>query len=188
MPDLKRCAALALVVLAVGTVSASLPSAALSAPAQWSLERAAILVTAQGAVFESGGNSYSVFLPQVGLSYSLTSGMNLVAIAERDFQSHLTVGRLGARFLVSKFGQGALGLGADAVFYADDGRARLGLRKDTSWEASVHGEWPVARYAKRGDEAQGPAALFLCASASRDVQNELSTLRLGLRYQLVGGR
>lgn len=160
-----------------------------AAPAQWDFKRAAVVISGQAAVFEHQGIHQSVFLPQIGLSYNLTSGMNLVAICERDFQSKLTVGRVGARFLLSKIGPNvALGAGADVVTYADDGRAALSLHKDTSWQASLDADVVVARYKPAPGKEIGPAALFLVGSLSHDVQNELSTARIALRYQAVGGR
>lgn len=171
------CAAL---VLAATCVGASRSGAA---PPQWSLQRASIVLTAQGAVFDHDGQpTISSFLPSLGLSYSATSAMSLVAIAERDFVRKLTVGRLGARFRVANLGDGAIGLGIDGVFYADEGRKVLALAKETSWQASVHGEFPVAHYKNNA------TMLFLTTSAAFDPNNSLRVYRGGLRFQLVGGR
>jgi hypothetical protein len=147
------------------------------------LDRAAIVLTAQAASFQPDGSSNTnAFLPSLGLSYSLTSEMSLIGAVERDFPDHLTVSRAGARFHIADFGEGSVGLGAALVNYSDDGRKVLALKKDTAFEASAHGSWPVSHY------DNGATCFWLVASASRDLDNGLTTIKGGLRWQVVGGR
>ncbi len=154
-----------------------------SAPPSWSLDRASLVLDAGAGVFKpDDAKQIESFLPQLGLSYSLTSKMSLIGAVERDFASKLTVSRAGARFLIAPMGQGQVGIGADLVNYADEGRDALNLSKDTSWSASIRGSWPVSKY------KNGATRFLLVGSCERDPQNALTSLRLGLRFQLVGGR
>jgi hypothetical protein len=154
-----------------------------AAPAQWSFQRASVVLTAGAAQFDVNESpTVNAFLPGLGLSYSLTSQMSLVGVVERDVARDLTLGRAGARLHIADVGQGDVGFGADLVAYGDNGRKYLNLQKETSFQASLNGAWPVSRY------KNGATCFWLVGSASYDPQNLLKTYRAGLRWQAIGGR
>jgi hypothetical protein len=153
-----------------------------ASPPTWSIKRASVVLTAGAAQFDvHDAPSLNAFLPGIGLSYSLTSQMSLIGTVERDFSRDLTIARAGARLHIADVGQGDVGFGADLVGYSDNGRRYLNLEKETSFQASLNGAWPVSRY------RNGATCFWLVGSASYDPQNLLKTYRAGLRWQAVGG-
>jgi hypothetical protein len=171
---------LAVAVLGLATMCGTRAEAA---PPTWSLQRAAVVVTAGVAQFDVNESpTVNAFLPGLGISYSLTSQMSLVGVVERDFARDLTIARAGARLHIADIGQGDVGFGADLVAYADNGRKYLNLQKETSFQASLNGAWPVSHY------KNGATCFWLVGSASYDPQNLLKTYRAGLRWQAIGGR
>lgn len=151
---------------------------AMSAPATWSFARASLGVHATGAITNDAGTQTSAFLPGAYLSYSLTSGVSLAGVVDEDFARHLTIGSAGIRFLVMKSERGQIGLGANLLGYGD-ARAS-GIKEPTSWSGSIHGSWAAAR-------SSGRTLLWGIASASYDPENDRKEVRVGLRYQVVGG-
>ena len=162
--------------LVLGLLAYTAPAGA--APATWSLSRASFGIDAKAAVLESPERS-SAFLPGAYLSWSATSQLSLAATIERDFSEHLTIGQLGARFLVARMSEGQLAAGVNLVGYGDEGAE--GFLKPTSWNASLHGSYPVW-------QRNGATVAWGIASASYDSDNSLGIYRLGLRYQGIGGR
>lgn len=152
---------------------------ATASPARWSFERASIGLDAKAAVTEAGGQS-SAFLPGAYLSYSLTSQVSLAGTIERDFAGRLTIARGGVRFPIFHLdgGNGRVTAAANLVSYSDEGAA--GIVDQTSWEAAVNGSWRLA-------ESEGQTILWGIASAAFDPENDRSTYRLGVRWQMLGG-
>lgn len=146
-------------------------------PKALSLDRAALVVTAQGASFNQ---QTPVFLPSVGVSYSITSALSGGVLAEHDFHAGGSIVKAALRAHVADFGSGAVGLG---VNYA---RGLGAYEQPWSWSASVHGDFPVAR-GRPNFTGQGRVLLWLVTSAERDLHNDTSILRLGLRGQIWGG-
>lgn len=168
---------LLLAVLALAVAVSGGPGTCEASPPSWSLTRASVVVTAQGAQIE--GRSY--FLPAVGLSYSLTSQLSLIGETSHEFPTEGTINRLGARLHAASFGTGgAVGLGVNWVSY--QAPRLLAVSHEQSWTATIHAAFPVARW------KNGATALWGVASAERDPQNELTTYRLGMRAQLLGGK
>lgn len=178
MRNLTRLMLAVLVLLAAETSGGS--GIASAAPPTWSFQRASLSVDAKGGVFDKDDAQRTAFLPGIALSYSATSQLSLVGTIERDFPEHLSIGQAGMRFLVFQNDRGQLAGGLNAVFYGDDGAAIY--EKPTSWNGGIFGSWAAAR-AKNGQ-----TILFAIASATRDVENDLTLVRIGLRYQVIGGR
>lgn len=170
-------AAIALLVLVVS--SGTLAPPATASPPTWSLHRASLGVHATGAVTNDSDVQSSAFYPGAYLSWSATSGLSLAATYDRDFARHLSIGQAGIRFLLLKSDRGQVGLGANLVGYGDEGAA--GLEEPTSWTASLHGSWSAAK------AKNGATLLWGIASASYDPENDRREVRVGLRYQLIGG-
>lgn len=148
-----------------------------ASPARWSLSRASLGLDAKAAITEPAVTS--AFLGGAYLSYSLTSNLSVAAIVERDFAGKLTIFRAGARFPIMQVGEGRVTAGGGLVSYADEGAA--GIVEPTSWDASLHGSWPIAT------ASDGSTTFWGVGSASYDTENARSTYRLGIRWQAVGG-
>lgn len=171
---------LAAVLALGGILLLSAFGAAHAAPATWSLDRASLGLDAKGAVTDASGSRSTAFLPGVYLSWSATSQLSVAATVEQDFASNLTLSRAGARFLIAHMGDGGqVGAGASIVGYSGDGAASI--VEPTSWEASLHGSYPVF-------ESAGRTVVWGILSASFDPENERQTYRVGLRWQAIGGR
>lgn len=169
---------LALGLAVVGLLG--LPSVGLASPATWSLERLSLGADAKGAVLDADGVRSTAFLPGVYLSWSATSQLSVAGTFERDFARDVNVARGGVRFLIARMGDGGqVGAGAGVVGYSGAGSA--GVAEPTSWEASLHGAYPVW-------ESGGRTAAWGIVSASFDPENGAQVFKVGLRAQLVGGR
>ncbi len=89
------------------------------------------------------------------------------------------MGRVGARAKIAHFGSdGVVYLGGGWVHYDNV----PGAEKKESWEASVHGAWPLAR------DRLGRIRASLIASVTHDPGEQLTTCRLGARLHLLGGK
>lgn len=172
---------LRLVALALLSVFLALP--AVAAPARWSIERASLGFTASGAVFDREGVRTEAFLPDAYLTYNLTSQMTLAGLVERDFARHTTIGKAGVRFAVykSEMSGARVYAGANIVGYGDEGATAL-VSKATSWDAQLGASYPV------WTEYSGATRAWGIVQIAHDSQNALTTARIGLRYQLIGGR
>ena len=169
---------LAVAVVFVGIAGTLSPVAA--APPSWSFDRASFGIDAKGTWGHSGdAPNASAFLPGAYLSYSVTSQLSAAATFERDFPTHLNIAQAGARFLVFKNDRGQVAGAVNLVSYSDDGSSTV--LKPTSWNAAVNGSWAAVR-AKNGQ-----TTVFAIASASYDPDNDLSLIRVGLRWQVLGG-
>lgn len=153
---------------------------AVAAPPTWDFARASLGVHATGAITNTEGTQTSAFYPGAYLSWSATSGLSLAGTYDRDFARHLSVAQAGIRFLVHKSERGQVGFGANLVAYGDDGSA--GFKEPTSWNASLHGSWSTFR------AKNGTTLMWGIASASYDPENTRGEVRIGLRYQILGGR
>ena len=167
---------LGLLLLAMGALIS--PALCGAAPAQWSIDRLSFGLDAQGAQFD--GTNLSSFLPGAYLSYSATSGLSLAGTVQRDFARHTTIGKGGFRFRVLDGQRGNVAIGANLVGYGDQ-TAWLGIVKPTSWETTVNGAYDVY-------QVNGRTILWGIAGASYDKANNVKEVRVGLRWQLVGGR
>lgn len=155
-----------------------LPTLALGQPAQWSLQRTSFGLDAKAALLDNGAHT-SAFLPGAYLSWSATSQFSLAGTVEYDFTSDLVISRAGGRFLVARMGDGGqIGAGASLVGYSGDGA--VGVAEPTSWEASLHGSYPVA-------ESSGRTVLWGVLSARYDPENTRALYTIGLRWQAIGG-
>ena len=165
----------------VAFLAVSTLGAAHAAPAQWSLDRASLGVDAKAAILNTPAEQRSIFLPGAYLSYSLTSVLSLAGTVERDFQGHMTLGRAGFRFALARVGDGGrLWGGLNVVGYGDEGAA--GIVEPTSWEAVAQAAYPVVW------ASNGATLAWGLASATFDPENDLTTFRVGLRAQLIGGK
>lgn len=174
---MRRALVLALALLTVWI--AENPKPLLAAPATWSFQRASLGFDAQGAQMTTSNGSSSSFLPGAYLSYSATSGLSLAGTVQRDFARHTTIGRAGARFKVLDTTRGDIALGANLVGYGDR-TAWLGVTHPTSWESTVNGAYDVW-------QQNGRTVLWGIAQASWDQQNDIKSVRVGLRWQAIGG-
>lgn len=157
-----------------------LPSVGQAYPAL-SWHRVSVGADARGVVVDTPlADETTGFRAGAYLSYSVTSMMALAGTVERGFSEDITVGHLGVRFLLAQVGVGQVAAGANVVGYGDAGAA--GIAKPTSWSASAHGNWPIAW---KGDGSVLAAGIV---SAEWDMDNDLTTYRLGLRWQGWGGR
>lgn len=147
-------------------------------PPQWSLDRASFGLDAQGAQWT--GTNASSFLPGAYLSYDMTSGLSLAATCQRDFARHTTIGKGGFRFKVWDNDRGVVAVGANLVGYGDQ-TAWLGIVKPTSWESCLNGAYGVW-------QKDGRTIAWGIAGASWDQQNNVKEVRVGLRWQMVGGK
>jgi len=177
---MRRKTMICLAVLLVLGFSASL---ALSAPTErWDFRRASLTVTAQAAIYEDSlGEVSSGFLPQVGVSYSLSRLISAIAAAERDWPNDVTIIRVGGRFaIVGTEAADRLHVfaGADYVSYADSGH--LPIIDENSWAGSLNGAWTMLKQNDRD-------LVWLTASGSYDPENQLTIWRGGLRWQPWGG-
>lgn len=167
-----------------GLLSASL-ALGLTAPSQagppptWSFDRVSFGVDAQGAQW-SGATNGTSFLPGAYLSYDATSGLSFAGTLQRDFARHTTIGKAGARFKVWANDRGAVAVGANLVGYGDQ-TAWLGIVKPTSWETTVNGAYGIW-------QKQGRTIAWGIAGASYDKDNNVKEVRVGLRWQAVGGK
>lgn len=177
---MNRSSMLAAQVLALTTFLALAGTGEAAPPPALSLDRAALVVTAQGASFNQ---QTPVFLPSVGVSYSITSALSGGVLAEHDFHAGGSIVKAALRAHVADFGAGAVGLG---VNYAKNLGALAG-DSHWVWTASAHGDFPIAR-GKPNFTGQGRVLLWLVTSAERDLHNSTSILRLGLRGNLWGGQ
>lgn len=166
-------------LLVCGSTIAGVRSAACAPPAQWSLARASFGLDAKAGVFGVEGQRSEAFLPGAYFSYSAASNLSLAATVERDFASHLTVAQGGVRVRVLDTDRGDIAGGVNLVSYSDEGAQ--GLAKPTSWNAGVSGAWDAVK------GRDGRTAVWAIASAYWDSQNNIKTLRAGLRLQLLGG-
>ena len=149
-------------------------------PKTLSWKRASLVVTAQGI---STGSGSPLFLPAIGASYSLTSQLSIAADCGHDFTYGGTISRVGLRAKIATVEEGIVGLGASYVRYDD-----LAVSHPESWEASLHGAWPLVRGKMALNGTKGRVLVSLVGSAARDPKNELSTYRLGARLHLLGGK
>ena len=161
----------------MSTITRTVTSA--GSPPSWSLLRASFGLDAQGAAWSGTISNQSSFLPGAYLSYSAASGFSLAATVQRDFARHTTIGQGGFRFRVLDGQRGNVAVGANLVGYGDQ-VAWLGITKPTSWNACVNGSYDV--YQK-----QGRTVLFGIMGASIDPDNNLKEVRVGLRWQVLGG-
>lgn len=157
-----------------------LPAVSAAQTPALSWHRVSVGADARGALVEHAGTDHTAFRPGAYLSYSVTSALSLAATLERGLKEDITVGHAGVRFLLAQMGMGQVYAGANLVSYSDVGAA--GIEKPTSWSASLHGAYPVAW---KGD---GSTLLFGTLSAETDMENDLQTYRIGLRWQAWGGR
>lgn len=163
-------------------VAALLAQPAQAAPPKWSFDRASLGVTASAAVFDYGTERVESFLPDAYLTYNMTSTFTAASLVERDFARNLTIGKVGARFAVYKsdYSGARVYAGANLVGYGDEGAA--GFAKPTSWDAQLQGSYPV--WVDRGS---GATRAWGIVGICHDSQNALTTARIGLRFQLIGG-
>lgn len=168
-------------LLAVSFFATILAVPAQAAPPKWSFDRASLGVTASAAVFDYGGERVESFLPDAYLTYNMTSTFTVATLAERDFTSDMTIGKAGVRFAVYRGYSGArVYAGANVVGYGDDGAA--GLAKATSWDAQLQASYPAWK-----DKLTGQTRMWGIVGICHDSQNALTTARIGLRFQVIGG-
>jgi hypothetical protein len=142
-------------------------------PPAASLHRLSAGLDAKGVTTDLAGLDQSNFRAGAYTSYSVTSALSLAGTVEHGFKEDHTLGALGMRFLLGRLGQGQVGAGLNWV-------GEEGIEPE--WSASIHGSFPVA-WAR-----SGAALLWGIASAEVQPERDLSTYRLGLRWQLFGGR
>lgn len=171
--------AVAFAALLVGGSTVGTRDAACAPPAQWSLARASFGIDAKAGVLNQGGERSEVFLPGVYFSYSAASNLSLCATYERDFAGHLSIAQGGFRVRVLDTARGDIAGGVNLVSYSDEGASHLAF--PTSWSAGVYGAWDAVK------AKDGRTSVWAFASAAWDSQNDLKTLRAGLRLQLLGG-
>ncbi len=144
-------------------------------PKTLSLQRVAVVVTAQGVTFNSGSPE---FMPALGVGYSLTSQLTLIGDYAQDIALDRGVGRAGFRARIATIDDGVIYLGGGWVHYDNV----PGAEAKESWEASVHGAWPLLR------NREGTIKASLIGSLTEDPGEALTTARLGMRWHLFGGK
>ena len=141
----------------------------------WSLQRLSGVVTAQGVTFNG---SEPGFMPALGLGYNITSQLTFVGDYAQDFVQERGVGRIGARARIATVDDGVIYLGGGWVHYDNV----PGAEARESWEASLHGAWPLLR------NRAGTIKASLIGSLTHDPGEALTTARLGARWHVFGGK
>ncbi len=161
------CTLILLIALASAAAAQTLPTL--------SAQRVSVVATAQGVTFNGEKPG---FMPALGVGYNLTSALTLVADYAQDFAQESGVGRAGFRARIATVDDGVIYLGGGWVHYDNV----PGAEARESWEASLHGAWPLLR------NRQGTIKASLIGSVTHDPGEALTTARLGMRWHILGGK
>lgn len=150
--------------------------------------RVALGVTAKAAHFQDVRDA---FLPDVTMTYSLTSALTLAGSFHRDFASDTNLGCGDAIFKVAGDDAWQAGVSVGVVGYSGRGRMSLGVIEDTSMRYGLRGSWTAVRDAGGRGRLYGVVQAHFDPNQRPDTEGKptgLLSFVAGLRLPLLGGR